>query len=77
MNSNETLFYLFTVSVIKCHGNYNTINDSYVRICVPNKVKKNMNVKVFNLISGVNKTGFLVPHEPCECKCGFNESHSP
>ena len=41
------------------------------------KLKKNMNVKVFNLISGVNKTGFLVPHEPCECKCGFNESHSP
>ena len=33
-----------------------------------------MNVKVFNLMSGVNKTRFLVQHESCECKCGSNES---
>ena len=23
---------------------------------------------------GVNETGFLVPHESCECKCGLDES---
>ena len=38
-----------------------------------NKVQ-NMNVKVFNLISGTNKTKFLVQHELGECKCGLNES---
>ena len=33
-----------------------------------------MNVKVFNLISDENETGFLVQHESCECKCGLNKS---
>ena len=33
-----------------------------------------MNVKVFNLISDENETGFLVQHELCECKCGLNKS---
>ena len=31
--------------------------------------KKNMNVKVFNTMSGVNGTEILVQHEWCECKC--------
>ena len=44
-----------------------------LEFCVPNKVK-NVNVKVFNLMSGVNETRFLVQHESCECKCGLNES---
>ena len=33
-----------------------------------------MNVKVFSLMSGVNKTTFLVQHKPCEWKCGLNKS---
>ena len=45
----------------------------YDRICVPHKVK-NMNVKVFNLISGLNETRTIVQQESCECKCGFNKS---
>ena len=32
-----------------------------------------MNVKVFNLILGVNETRFLVQHESCEGKCGLNK----
>ena len=31
-------------------ASYNTANDPYARVCVPNKVK-NMNVKVFNLMT--------------------------
>ena len=31
-----------------------------------------MNVKVFNLISGVIEIRLLVQHESCECKCGLN-----
>ena len=41
--------------------------------CVPNKVK-NTNVKVFDLMSVVNETRFLVQHESCDRKCGLNES---
>ena len=64
INSNEPLYYPFTVSPNKCGGSCNTIDDLYGRACVPNKVK-NMNVKVFNLMSGVNETRFLVQHESC------------
>ena len=45
----------------------------YACFFVPNNVK-NMNVKVFNLISGVNKTRFIVQHESCACECGLNKS---
>ena len=48
INPNETIVYPFTVSINKCVGNL-----LYATVCIPNK-EKNMNVKVFNLISGVN-----------------------
>ena len=45
INSSETLFYPFTVSVNKCGESCNTIDDPYARVCARNKVK-NINVKV-------------------------------
>ena len=72
-SDDKTIFYPFTISVNKCRGSCNIMRDPYARFFVPNNVK-NMNVKVFNLISGVNKTRFIVQHESCECKCGFNKS---
>ena len=67
------LFYPFTVAVNKCGGNSNTIDDPYARVGFPKKIK-NINVKLFNLLSGVNDTRFLVQHELCECKSELNES---
>ena len=46
-------YYPFNVSVNKCGGACNTINDPYVKVCVPDKVK-NRNVKV-NLTFRVNE----------------------
>ena len=46
----------------KCAGICNTIDGSYALGYIPNKAK-NINVKVFNLLSGVNETRFLVQHE--------------
>ena len=66
-------FYPFTFSINKRGGSCNTIDDPYARGCVPDKVE-NMNVKVFDLLPGVNETKFLVEHESCECKCRLNES---
>ena len=66
INANETLFYPFTVSLNKCGGYCSNIDDPYARVCVPNKVK-DMNAKVFNLMSGVNETRFLVQHELLQC----------
>ena len=72
INSDETLFYQFAVSVNKCGGSCNTIDDSYAWVWVRNKAK-NMNVKVFNLISELNETKFLAQHESRKCKSGWNE----
>ena len=58
INSNKTLFDSLTVSINKCDGNCNTIDDPDVRVCDPNKVKT-INIKVFNLILGVNETKFF------------------
>ena len=35
-------------------------------------VVKNLNVKVFNLVSGTNETRRIEWHEMCNCKCRFN-----
>ena len=55
INSNNSMFYPFSVKVNKCGGNCNNINDPYTRICMPDTVK-NLNVKVFNLMSRTNET---------------------
>ena len=49
VNSNEPVFYPFSIKTSKCSGSCNNINDPYAKICVPDVVK-DLNVKVFNLI---------------------------
>ena len=55
VNSNNPIFYPFSIKTNKCSGNCNNINDPYAKICVPDVVK-NLNVKVFNLMSRTNET---------------------
>ena len=49
------------------------INYSYEKICVPD-VLKNLNVKVFNIMSRTNEIRHIKWHEAykCECKFGAN-----
>ena len=54
LNTNETLFYSYSIKINKCKGSCNTINDPYTKICVPDNIK-NTNVKVFNLTSRTNE----------------------
>ena len=54
INSNNPMFYPFSVKINKCSGNCNNINDPYARICVPDIIK-DLNVKVFNLMSRIIK----------------------
>ena len=65
INSNEPLFCLYSIKVDKCSGNCNNINP-YAKLCVADV--KNMNIKVFNLISKTNETGHVSWHETCQCK---------
>ena len=55
IDSNDPIFYPFSIKINKCSGNCNNISNPYARICVPVTVK-NLNVKVFNLISLYNET---------------------
>ena len=61
VNSDEPIFYPFSIKTSKCSGNCNNINDLYAKMSVPDVVK-NLNVKVFNLISRTNETGHIKWH---------------
>ena len=73
INSTEPSFYLYSILVNKCSGTCNNINDPYAKLCVPD-VAKNMNIKVFNLMSRTNETRLKEWHETCECKCRLDGS---
>ena len=62
VNSNEPVFYLFSIKTIKCSGSCNNINSPYAKICVPDVVK-DLNVKVFNLMSRTNETRHIKWHK--------------
>ena len=64
VNSYNHMFHPFTIKISKCSVNCNNTNDPYVKICVPDVIK-NLNVKVFNLMSGPNETIFIEWHENC------------
>ena len=68
VNSDEPVFYPFSIKTSKCSGSCNNINDPYAKMCVPDVVK-NLNVKVFNLMSRTNETRHIEWHETCKCKC--------
>ena len=55
VNSNEPIFYPFSIKTSIYSGSCNNINGPYAKICVPDVVK-NSNVKVFNLMSRTNET---------------------
>ena len=55
VNSNEPVFYPFSIKTSKCSGSCNNVNDPDAKVCVPD-LAKNINVNVFNLMSRTNET---------------------
>ena len=68
INNNNPIFYPFGIKTNKCSGNCNNINNPYAKICFPNVIK-DLNVKVFNLMSRTNETRFIEWYKKCKCKC--------
>ena len=68
VNSDESVFYPFSIKTSKCSGSCNNINDPCAKICVPDVIK-NINVEVFNLMSITNETRYIKWHETCKWKC--------
>ena len=73
VNGDDPMFFPYSVKTRKCSGSCNNINNPLAKLCVPDVVK-NLNVKVFNLVSGTNETRRIEWHETCKCKCRFNSS---
>ena len=49
VNSDEPVFFPFSIRASKSSGSCNNINDLYTKLCVPDVVK-NLNAKAFNLM---------------------------
>ena len=68
---NEPSSYSYSILVNKC--SCNNINDLYAKLCVPDVIK-NINIKVFNLMSRNNETRHVSWHETCTSKCRVDAS---
>ena len=49
---------------------FNTLNDLSNRVCVPNKTE-DLDLSVFNIITGINESKTLTRHISCEYNCKF------
>ena len=73
VNGDEPVFFPFSIETSKCSGSCNNINYLCAKICIPD-VAKNINVKVFNLMSRTNEARFIEWHKTCKCECKFGEN---
>ena len=67
LNSEKPVFYPFSTEKSKCSGSCNNINNPYAKMFVPNDIK-NINVRVFNLMSRTNEAKHIKWNETCKCK---------
>ena len=73
VNSDEPVFFPFSIKTSKCSSSCNNINDPYAKIFVSD-VAKNLNVKVFNLMSRTNEIRHIEWNETCKCRCRLDAS---
>ena len=69
--SQEFHYYAFVFKLNRCVGSCNTLNNLSNKVCVRNKTE-DLNLSVFNMITGINKSKTLTKHISCECKCRFD-----
>ena len=66
INSNEPLFYPYSIKVNKCSGSCNNINDPYSKLCVPELLK--------TWTPRTNETRQIKWHETCKRKFRLDAS---
>ena len=67
----EFYYYPFPVKLDRCVGSCNNVNDLSNKVCVPNKTE-DLNLRVFNMITGINVSKTLTKDILCKCKCKFD-----
>ena len=73
INSDNPFFHPYSIQVNRCSGSCNNLNDPHSKLRFPDVVK-NINVKVFNLVSRTNELRHIEWHETCKCKCILDAS---
>ena len=69
--SEELHSHPFAVKLDRCAGSFDALNDLCNKVCVPNKTE-DLNLSMFNMITGINELKTLTKHIPCEGKCKFD-----
>ena len=69
--SQEFHYYLFVVKLDRCVGSCNTLHDLSSKVCVPKKAE-DLNLSLFNMITGINESKTLTKYISCEYKCRFD-----
>ena len=69
--NHELHYYPFEIKLDRCFGSCNIFNDLSNKVCVPNKAE-DLNLSMFNMITGINESKALTKHISCKCKCRFD-----
>ena len=69
--SQEFHYYPFSVKLDRCVRSCNTLHDLSNKVRVPNKTE-DLNLSVFNMITGKYEWKTLTKDISCECKCKFD-----
>ena len=67
MNTSWITLLSFVANSDRCFGSCNTLNDLSNKVCVPNKTQ-DLNLRVFNMITGINGSKTLTKEISCKCK---------
>ena len=70
MNTVKNRYYPFAVKLDRCVGSCDILNDLSIKVFVPNKT--DLNLSMFNMITGINKLKTLTKYVSCKSKCKFD-----
>ena len=70
LNPVEIKYYPFMISLDKYAGSCNALSP---KVCAP-KETKDINVKLFNMITNKNEAKTMAKHISCDCKCKSNST---
>ena len=71
-NYTHVLHYFPTaVHLDRCVPSCNTVNDLSNKVSIPDNTE-DLNLIVFNMITGINGSKTFIKHISCECKCTFD-----
>ena len=73
--SQEFHYYPFAVKLDWFVGSCNTINDLSNKVYIPNKTE-DINLSLFNMITGISESKTLKKHISCECRCKLEGTKS-